>query len=79
MGDLKKALKKFNNAEKSIIESILIQLKAGFFENFDIKKLQGSRDVFRVRKGKIRIIFIKNGEQINILAIERRSDNTYNF
>ena len=45
----------------------------------DVKKLQGRNDVFRVRKGMFRIIFHKTANKENtIIAIERRSDTTYN-
>lgn len=41
------------------------------------KSLKGRKDIFRVRKGDVRIIYrIQKGE-VFILAIERRSEKTY--
>ncbi|MFZ2682285.1 MAG: type II toxin-antitoxin system RelE/ParE family toxin [Patescibacteria group bacterium] len=45
----------------------------------DVKKLEGRDDVYRVRKGDFRIIFQRvPGKENLIIAIERRSDTTYN-
>ena len=43
----------------------------------DLKKLKGRNDIYRIRKGKIRIIYRVDNKQIYLLAIERRSENTY--
>lgn len=78
MDKIIKALKKLNNKERKIIKEILIKIKSNNFSNFDLKKLKNRDDIFRIRKGSLRIIFQKiNNQKINILAIERRSDNTY--
>ena len=44
-----------------------------------MKKLKGYENIFRVRKGKLIIIFSKEKGDIFILAIERRRDTTYNI
>ncbi|MEK7560373.1 MAG: hypothetical protein AAB539_00240 [Patescibacteria group bacterium] len=50
------------------------------FVGLDCKKLKGLQNIFRVRKGKIRIIFgMGDRGQPAILAIERRRENTYKF
>jgi len=69
---------KLTEKERKKIKEILAQLKNRQTENLNIKKLKGRDDVFRIRKGEIRIIYrtdIKNN--ILILSIERRSDTTY--
>jgi len=78
MDKIQKAPGKLTEKERKVIKEILIKLKNRQIENFNIKKLRGREDVFRVRKGRIRIIYrtnIKNN--IFILSIERRSDTTY--
>ena len=77
MDKIDKALKLLNQKERKVIKEILAQLEAGSFENLDIQKLKERSDIFRVRKGKLRIIYRLNNKQFNILSIERRSDNTY--
>lgn len=47
--------------------------------DLDVKKLKGYKNIFRVRKGTVRIIFRVTNNQIYILAIERRYDTTYNL
>ncbi|MCF6276616.1 MAG: hypothetical protein L3J07_02080 [Candidatus Magasanikbacteria bacterium] len=74
---IQKALNKFSNSEKQKIKIILLKIKTRKFTGLDAKKLKGRDDIYRIRKGKIRIIYIiKNGE-VCLLTIERRSDKTY--
>ena len=77
MDKIAKALKKLLPAERQEMRVILNSLKTLNFTGFDIKKLKGRNDVYRIRKGSLRIIFLKKKEKISILTIERRNDNTY--
>lgn len=78
MPSLKKLLSRFNKEERGILETLIEKIISLHWKDLDIKKLKGQQDVFRIRKGKLRIIFqlIKN-KDIYIMAIERRSENTY--
>lgn len=79
MDKINKALKKLTIKEKTTVKTMLIKINSHDFTGFDIKKLKGRQDIYRVRKGKIRIIYkIDNSKKISILTIERRNDNTYN-
>ena len=80
MDKIAKALQNLSPKEKEIIKSILLKIKNGsLLSEFDLKKLKNCDDIFRIRKGKLRIIFKRqdNG-QCFILTVERRSDTTYN-
>ena len=78
MDRISKELKKFTETEREKVRKVLTQLDAGFFKGLDIKKLRGHDDIFRVRKGEIRIIYKKTElHEVLILTIERRSDTTY--
>lgn len=79
MDKIKKALKNLLASDRKIIKDILLKIQFGNWESLDIKKLKNNDNIFRVRKGKMRIIFKndKNGN-IKILAIEKRSGTTYN-
>lgn len=80
MDKIEKVLQKLTPEERKIVKDILAKLKRRQFKNLNLKKLKGRNDVFRVRKGKIRIIYRADSvSQIFILSIERRSDTTYNF
>lgn len=77
MNNIEKALKKLSGKERERAKEILKNLYAGNTNWFDIKKLKGREDIFRIRKGDIRIIYRLHKNAIFILAIERRNDNTY--
>jgi mRNA-degrading endonuclease RelE of RelBE toxin-antitoxin system len=80
MDKITKALKKLTAKERKIIKEILVKIKNQQFGNLDVKKLKGREDIFRVRKGEIRIIYrIDKTGNIFILSIEKRNDNTYNL
>lgn len=79
MNKLAKALQNLSAKERKQIKNILLKIKNNSLSGLDLKKLKNCDDIFRVRKGKIRVIFRKqeNGSYF-ILAVERRSDKTYN-
>ncbi len=72
-----KALKKLSKTEKAKLKEMLFNLEKGILFNMDIKKLKGRNDIFRIRKGGIRIIFRKIDDRTKILSLERKSDKTY--
>ena len=74
---IEKALKKLTEKERKTIKSVLIKIQNGKTKDLDVKKLKGRDDIFRVRKGRIRVVFRKSNENISILSVERRSDKTY--
>ena len=77
MDKIEKALKKLSAKEREVVEEILKRIKSNDVQNLELKKLRGVDDIFRIRKGDIRIIYKKTKDQIFILAIERRSEKTY--
>lgn len=80
MDKIEKALRKLRSHERAAVKRILLLLAAGKFAGLDIQKLKGRDDIYRVRKGSIRIIYrMTVSNKVFILAIERRSDTTYNF
>ena len=77
MDKIDKFLKKIPEETRREIHKIISLIIKGDLKSLDIKKLKGRENIFRVRRGKIRIIYgIFDGET-KILAIEKRSDNTY--
>ena len=77
MPRLKKLLSQFNKKERETIESLLESIVSLSCRNLDIKKLKGHQNIFRVRGGDIRIIFMREKKEIFILSIDRRNENTY--
>ena len=77
MDKIGKALKRLHPKERDSVKEILRKLEKEDFSGLDIKKLKARDDIFRVRKGDIRIVYRKTNKGIFILAIERRSEKTY--
>lgn len=78
MDKIQKALKKLRPKERQAVKLILPKLANRNFSGFDLQKLKGRGDIYRVRKDSIRIIYrVSSDNQIFILTIERRSDTTY--
>ncbi len=72
-----KFLKKLSRTEQKEIIDLLELIFSNKTKGLDIKKLTGYKDIYRVRSGKIRVIFRRQDPDINILEISRRSEKTY--
>ena len=78
MPDLGKILSRFNRSERVILENLIGRIFSLEWRNLDIKKLKGYKNLFRLRKGNLRIVYqLFNEKEVYILAIERRSEDTY--
>ena len=77
MDRIAKAISKLSSKEREWVKVILEQIGKGEFGNLNIKKLKGREDIFRARKGDVRIIYRVTKGKIFVLSIERKSDNTY--
>ena len=77
MADLEKSLGKLTVKERKQIKDVLIKLMAGDLQGLDLKKLRGAEDIFRVRKGALRVIYRKEKNKLFVLAVEKRSESTY--
>lgn len=55
------------------VEKILL----GDISTLDIKKLKGQEYFYRARVRDLRIIFTKKGNEVRLVSIDRRNDNTY--
>ena len=80
MKNLDKQLKKFSFKERAEIGRLIEKILKREFSGFDFKKLKGLKNFYRIRKGKIRIIFeMENNKKLTILAIECYKEDTYKF
>ena len=77
MDKTQKFLKKLSRTEQKEMIDVLELIFSNKTKDLDIKKLTGYKDIYRVRSGKIRVIFRRQDPDINILEISRRSDKTY--
>lgn len=76
---IQKFLGKLQEKERQEIEKLIEKIILGDLYGLDVKKLQGSKDMYRARKGDIRVIYRFTDNGIFIIAIERRSENTYKY
>jgi len=77
MDKITKFLNKLSSKEKEAVANIIARVLAHDLSRLDVKKLKGEENMFRVRKGSVRIIFQKQEDKIFILSVERRNDTTY--
>jgi len=79
MDKIDKALNKLSQKERDKVKIIINKLINNDFNNLDVCKLKNRSDIYRIKSGRIRIIYYLKNNNINILVIERRNDTTYNF
>ncbi len=77
MDKIEKFLRKLSPKERQTVEALIELILVGDTGNLDIKKLKRYADIFRVRKGKIRILYRQNGSTIRLISIDNRDENTY--
>lgn len=77
MDKISKLLKRLGSKERRQIKELLLKIESGNFVGLDVKKLKDQEDIFRVRRGDLRIIFQHKNKISTILTIERRSEDTY--
>ncbi len=72
-----KFLAKVTSEERKLLSKIIEELLTDKMSARYGKKLVGSKDIFRIRKGKFRIIFKKTKTDCIILSVDQRSEKTY--
>lgn len=78
MEKINKFLNSLTEKERESIDILIARLYINNLVGLNVKKLKGMKNMYRVRKGNIRIIFSYTTN--NIVKIEfvgRRSDTTY--
>lgn len=74
---IKKILAKLNSKERELVKLLLLRIKLDDTDGLDIKQLKGHNELFRVRKGRIRIVYRKNENEFLVVRIDRRNEKTY--
>jgi len=77
MDKIQKALEKLSSKERQKIKSALERLHHKQIQGLDIKKLKDRSDIFRLRLDNLRVIYQELNDEIIILQISRRNENTY--
>lgn len=74
MDKIEKFLRHLIKREELVLRQLLADIKTLNISNYDVRPLQGYKGVFRLRKGKIRIEFIKELSHGRILKVTYRKD-----
>ena len=77
MNKLDKFLLKLDKKVRVAIEKTLQQIISGDILALDVKKLKGKENIYRIRAGRVRIIFKDSKEGNKIQSISFRDENTY--
>lgn len=78
MDKINKNLLKIPDKQRARVLAAAKQIRQGNFESLDLKKIKGSKDLFRVRVGRYRIVIqSKAGQKPVIIDVSKRDDQTY--
>lgn len=80
MDRVNKFLARTSQDDRLRIDEVWRKIIVGDIQNLDVKKLKGFKNVFRVRVGRFRLIFIKEGATPpTLVRISHRDDTTYHL
>jgi len=78
MDQIKKALAKLSKRDFLIAKYLLSKIETGNLSELKIKKLVGYSDLYRARKGRIRVIYrLLASGATETLSVELRGEDTY--
>lgn len=77
MNELQKSLAKLPKEYKSTFELLMVRLLSRDFLGLDISKLKGQKNIYRLKHGKLRIIFKIQNDELFVLQVGLRSEKTY--
>ena len=79
MNKLQKSLRGLHPQYRPIAEKLLALIVENKLDGLNVRKLKGYTNRYRVRKGKLRILFEQVDGMNEIKKLDSRDDNTYNF
>jgi len=77
MDKIRKFLRKLSPKDRRMVEGLVELILLRDTESLDVKKLKGYADIYRVRKGKIRIMYQQTDSGVRLISIDNRDENTY--
>jgi mRNA-degrading endonuclease RelE of RelBE toxin-antitoxin system len=77
MDKITKFLKRLHSKEQERMKVVVTDIIAGKTARYDVKKLKGHANLYRVRVGDIRVIYLEIGQKRNLITMDRRSEKTY--
>ncbi len=77
MDDIQKYFKKLSAQEYEALMLVYLQLKTDHTKVPGIVKMVGYKNLYRVRVGRVRLIFSVINKEVVILRVANRDENTY--
>lgn len=77
MDKITKFLLRLTSKERERVNEVMCDLVKGTLHTYDRKKMKGYANLYRIRVGDIRIVYLELDGERRILLIDRRTDNTY--
>jgi mRNA-degrading endonuclease RelE of RelBE toxin-antitoxin system len=77
MDKIQKAIAKLSKKHRLIYFFLEQRLLAKNLSGLNVGKLKGNKNIYRVKHGKLRIIFRFSSDSLEVLDIGLRNDNTY--
>lgn len=74
MDKINKFLLKLTQKERTFLFKIFDCICLLKLEKYDVKPLKGMKGVFRLRKGDIRVVFVKHKKRGVLIDMNRRKD-----
>lgn len=75
--EVTKFLARVTKEERNLLLEMVDKILKNKLAGLNAKKLVGSTNVYRVRKGKFRLIYKRTKSDCIIMSIDRRSEKTY--
>lgn len=77
MDKIQKAIGKLSKEHKEIFDILSRKLLLRDFSGLNITRLKGNKDIFRLRRGRLRIIFRYIQGNLDLLDVGLRNENSY--
>jgi mRNA-degrading endonuclease RelE of RelBE toxin-antitoxin system len=77
MDKIQKLLRKLKEKEREAFLLLMLQLKQDYKQVPGVRKLTGTKGLYRVRLGGYRLIFKVTRNDIEIVKISKRDEQTY--
>jgi len=77
MDKITKFLSRLTQKERCRVTDVVIDIIKGEMSAYDRKKMKGYANLYRIRVGDIRIVYLEQDRERRIILIDRRNDNTY--
>jgi mRNA-degrading endonuclease RelE of RelBE toxin-antitoxin system len=74
---IKKVLAKLSAKDREIVKLLILRIKLNDTIGLNISQLNGHTDLYRVKKGRLRIVYRKNKKEFKIIKIDLRNEKTY--